>query len=210
MAKGQSSIPKPAVDSYRNNILDDDQRFQNDANVIYNAMKEGEKRIPFYSSGARALIKVAGKPLGVCQSFRWSVSYQSGNIQTIDDAFPVDIDVGPANITANLSQIIDPTRGPEHDGIFHIMSAAVHQPLVELQVLDKSGTSLFFSRGMFTSINGNVSLGSMSNWSANFQGIAYQHYVSQNFKPYNSVSSGLSNLIDGLQNLTSDLTGGFL
>jgi hypothetical protein len=90
------------------------------------------------------------------------------------------------------------------------MQSAIHQPMVELQVLDKLGTSLFFARGMFLNVAGSIARGQLSTFTASFVGIAYQHYVAQNFKPYNSIAAGLSNLVGGLQNLASDASGGLL
>ena len=167
-------------------------------------------QIPFYQSGARAFIKMGGKPLAVCQEFRWTVSYQASPIHTIDTVQLWDIDVGAMSVSANLSQIMDPTKGPEVDHLLPIMSSAVHQPMVELQVLDRLGTSLFFARGMFLSVSGSIARGSMSTLSAQFTGIAYQHYVSQGFKPYNSIAGGLSGLVNGLAGLASDASGGLL
>ena len=165
-------------------------------------------QIPFYSTGARALVKLGGTPLGVTTDIRWSVSYNSTPIQTIDTPFPWDIDVGAVTITATLGQIIDPTKGPEADGLFAIMQSAVHQPLVEMQILDASGTSIFFARGMFTAVNGSIGRGQTGTWSCQFTGIAYQHYTAQSFKPYTGVANAAGTLVNGLKNLASDLSGG--
>jgi hypothetical protein len=167
-------------------------------------------QVPFYQTGARAFIKIGGKPLGVCQDFRWSVSYQGTPITTIDSTQPWDIDVGSMSVTASLNQIMDPSKGPEVDNLLPIMSSAIHQPMVELQVLDKLGTSLFFARGMFLSCSGNISKGAVSSISAQFVGVFYQHFVSQSFQPYGSIAGGLSGLANGLKNLASDATGGLL
>jgi hypothetical protein len=105
---------------------------------------------------------------------------------------------------------MDPTKGPEAEGLFHTMQSAVHQPFVELQVLDKLGTSLFFSRGMFLSVSGAVARGSMSTFNARFTGVLYQQYVAQYFKPYDSLAGAASGLIDGLKDLASDFTGGII
>jgi hypothetical protein len=170
------------------------------------AKKTGQ--IPFYSTGARALVKLGGVPLGVVSDIRWSVSYNATPIQTIDTPFPWDIDVGAVTITATLGQIIDPTKGPESENLFAVMQAAVHQPLVEMQVLDASGTSIFFARGMFTAVNGNIGRGQVGTWSCQFTGVAYQHYVAQSFKPYTGVANAAGTLVNGLKKLASDLSGG--
>jgi hypothetical protein len=182
----------------------------NDALNPFSDLEKKIGQIPFYQSGARAFIKMGGKPLAVCQDFRWTVSYQPNPIYTIDTVQPWDIDVGPMSVNASLSQIMDPTKGPEVDHLLPIMSSAVHQPMIELQVLDKLGTSLFFARGMFLSVSGSIAKGAMSTFSAQFTGIAYQHYVAQSFKPYNSIAGGLSGLVNGLGGLASDASGGLL
>lgn len=166
--------------------------------------------IPFYQTGARAFIKIGGKPIGVAQEVRWQVAYTGTPIFTIDTPHAWDIDVGQASVSASLSQIMDPTKGPEADGLFHTMQSAVHQPFVELQILDKLGTSLFFSRGMFLSVSGSVARGQMSTFNANFTGVLYQHYVAQFFKPYDSLAGAATGLVNGLKNLASDFTGGII
>jgi hypothetical protein len=164
---------------------------------------------PFYFSGARGYIRLGGKPIGVSQDIRWTIQYNATPIYTIDAVQAWDIDVGTLTISAQLTQIMDPTKGPEADGLFHTMSSAIHQPFVEIQLIDKKlGTSLFFARGMFTGINGSVARGQLGTWNANFTGTVYQHYVAQSFKPYNSVAGSVSGLFKSLQNLGSSLTGG--
>lgn len=93
---------------------------------------------PFFATGARCYIKFGGRPLGYCQNFQWSVSYNSQAINTVDTVFPWDIDVGLAQITANLTKIVNPFKGPEAENLFPVMAAAVHQPMVELQVIYKT------------------------------------------------------------------------
>jgi hypothetical protein len=145
------------------------------------------KKKPYYVTGARCFIRIGGNPIGVCQDFRWNVSYNATPIQTVDTNFPWDIDIGQANIQATLNKIYDPIRGPEADGLFAVMAASVHQPLVNIQVIyqspdlyDKSGVnsrsvagsnptvdfSMFLARGMFVSISGNATIGQLSNVSA--------------------------------------------
>lgn len=164
---------------------------------------------PFFSTGARALIRVGGKPVGYAQRVRWSISYQATPIRTIDASHAWDVDIGQSNVNAELSSIIDPTAGMESLAIFHTMQSAIHQPFVEIQILDRSlGTSYFFARGMFVGISGSIGIGQVGQWTCQFQGTTYQHYVSQQFKPYNSVAGAVGSLVEGLQDIASDLTGG--
>lgn len=166
--------------------------------------------LPFWGTGARSFIKLGGKPLAICMSVRWTVSYNSTPIHTIDTVHPWDIDVGPARIDAVLANFFDPTKGPESFGLFHTMKSAIHQPFVEMQVLDRLGTCLFFARGMFTSISGSIEQGQLSNFVASFSGVAYQHYVAQNFQEYGGVSGAVSGVSSKIKNLASKYSGGIL
>ena len=176
----------------------------------FDSNKQMIGKVPFYSTGARSFIRIGGKPVAVCTDFRWQVSYLATPINTIDSPHAWDIDIGQASISATLNQILDPTLGPEASGLFSIMQAAVHQPYVELQVLDALGTSLFFARGMFTQVNGTIARGQISTISASFIGVVYQHYVTQQFKPYDGIAGKASALVGGLKNLVSKATGGLL
>lgn len=179
-----------------------------DALNPFNALNAGKGKIPFYGTGARSFVRVGGKPVGVATEFRWQIAYTSTPIHTVDTPFPWDIDIGQAQISAVLGKFMDPTKGPESEALFATMASAVHQPYVEMQVLDAIGSSLFFARGMFTGMTGSVTRGALNNFSMTFQGVAYQHYVNQFFKPYDSLGSTISGFISGLQNLASTATGG--
>ncbi|CAB5221512.1 hypothetical protein UFOVP244_183 [uncultured Caudovirales phage] len=171
------------------------------------AWNEG-KHIPKYGSGARSLIKVAGKALGVALDFRWSVSAQATEIRTIDTNLPWDLVPGQITITASLNQIHDPTQSLEQYGLFSTMQAMVHQPYVEIQVLDASLINIFFARGMFTAVNGNISRGQLTSISASFQGVMYQHNVVQEFEPYSKAGDALEMVGSGMKLLKS-ISGGF-
>ena len=99
-------------------------------------------------------------------------------------------------------------KGLEADHLFNTMAAAAHQPMVEMQVLDHFGAAIFFAKGMFVEMSGDISKGNLSSFTTNFIGIQYQHFVSQNFKPYSGVASSISEFSKGLQNLIGDKSGG--
>ena len=187
---------------------------------------EGAKK-PYYVTGARCFIKLGGKPVGVCQDFKWNVAYQATPIQTVDTNAAWDIDVGQVTIQATLNKIYDPVKGPEADGLFAIMSASVHQPMIEIQVIYQSPDlmrnfqyekttaqkmvefSMFFARGMFVSVSGNATLGQVSNLSASFVGITYQHYAAQGFVPY-GFAYVAAEAVQSAKSLVSSFSGGFL
>lgn len=194
-----------------NGILEDESTALLNKLDPYNGIQKGETGMyPFWSTGSRSLIKLRGLPLAICTSFQWTVAYAATPIFTIDSVHPWDIDIGPVNIQATLQNLFDPTKGPESFGLFQTMQSAIHQPLIEMQVLDKLGTCLFFARGMFVGVSGSVSQGQVSNLTAQFSGVAYQHYVGQKFKAYDSVGGALSNVAAGLKGLASKASGGML
>ena len=215
MATTRAAVFEPGAGSPSNGAInqfeENAQKSLDNLNPFSDNNTANKGNIPFYVTGARALIKVGGKAIGVAQRCRWNITYNSTPISTIDAAHPWDIDVGQASISCELSQVMNPTKGPEHDGIFHIMKAAVHQPMVELQIVDRSfGTQMLYARGMFTQLTGSVGVGQVGGWSSRFVGVAFQHYVSQQFQPYSGIAGAASSLIDGLQDISSEATGGLL
>ena len=219
------------MSNYEQSKRADEQGLQNinDKLNAGTAQKSKGNSTPYYATGARCFIKMAGKAVGISQDFNWTVGYNSTPIMTVDSVFPWDIDVGQVNIGATLSKILNPLKGPEAENLFPIMAAAVHQPMVELQVIyqaryvtqtgnanidprisksDIVDFSMFFARGMFTSVSGNATLGSLSGLSATFTGVAYQHYVSQAFVPYGLAYEAQEAIAD-IQDLAGSLTGGF-
>ncbi len=176
----------------------------------FSQQKQQKGKMPFYNTGARSLIRIGGVNRTVANRIRWSISYAAVPIHTLDSPFAWDIDVGQVKIHASLDEFMSPVEGPEANAMFAIMKAAVHQPMVEMQVLDGFGTAIFFAKGMFVEVNGDVAVGRVSSWSAKFIGTQYQHYVSQNFRPYDSIAGAASNLVNGLRNLASDVSGGII
>ena len=191
---------------YIKKIEDNAKKFADD--ILDPKLAEKDKT-PFYSSGARSLIRIGGREIVIAKNIRWNISYNATPISTIDSNFPWDIDIGTGIVRATISQFINPIKGLEADHLFNTMKASIHQPMVEMQVLDiKTGSAIFFSKGMFTEMSGDITLGAASSFSANFIGIQYQHFVSQNFKPYKGLASSISEFSKGLQNLAGDVSGG--
>ena len=160
--------------------------------------------LPYYSSGARALIKIAGRPIAVARRVRWSVTYSASPIHTVDSAHAVDIDVGQSQVQASLERFLDPNSSGETDYLFHTMQSVIHQPLVELQIIDRNGKSLFYAKGMFISMSGGTASNEMSSMSVSFLGIGYKNYVQQSFKPYDGpATSAAGAFMNGLTSLQS-------
>ena len=207
MSKIAKYIPNNPADG-----LNHIEKSIDEVNSLLNPLDQQKlNKQPFYQTGATALIKMGGKSLAVTQTVRWNIAYNTTPITTIDSNFPWDQDVGQCTISMELGFIMDPTKGPEHDGLFHVMSSAIHQPNIEVQLINrKFGTQIFYARGMFTGISGRIGIGEVGAWTASFKGVSYQHYVNQNFNPYQGVAGAAGVLLDSLQNLSSDLTGGLL
>ena len=167
-------------------------------------------QLPYYGSGARSYIRVAGKPLGVCLDFKWQINIMTSEIRTIDTNLPWDLSPGQISIAATLNEIIDPTGSAEAQGLFSTIQSAVHQPYVEMEITDYNGATIFFARGMFTSLSGNIARGQLSSFSCGFIGVAYQHNVYQEFNPYTGAAAGLGNAVSNFSSGLSGLTGGFL
>ncbi len=145
-----------------------------DVNVVF----------PKYFSGARAYITISGELVAVCQDFNYTVELAPEETRTIDTHLPWDISVGQVSIRASLRQLIDPSESPESQGLWANMASIIHQPLIELEVFDKLGQKMFYARGMFTRVNGSITVGSLANRSVDFVGTAYAHNVTQSFVPY--------------------------
>lgn len=166
-------------------------------------VKNPNAKFPQYTSGSRAYILVKNVPIAVCMNMSWSVETGYEEIRTIDSNLPWDVSVGQTMIRANLTQIIDPNTSAESQAIFTTMQSSLHQPFVTLEVYDKLGARLFYSRGMFLSINSNVAVGNLSTRSVSFVGMVYAHNVKQEFEPYppdektKSISDALNNAIGG-------------
>lgn len=162
-------------------------------------------KFPQYSAGSRSYISVKGQPLAVCMNMSWSIDTAYEEIRTIDTQLPWDVSLGQITIRANLSQIIDPNTSAESQAIFSTMAATMHQPFVTLEVYDKLGARLFYSKGMFVSMNSTVPVNGLSTRSVSFVGMVYAHNVNQAFEPY-SPDSKKTSLTDDLNKLTGGAT----
>lgn len=163
-------------------------------------------KFPQYSSGSRSYISVKGLPIAVCMNMSWSVDTSYEEVRTIDTQLPWDISLGQISVKANLSQIIDPDTSAESQAIFSTMAQNMHQPFVTLEVYDKLGARLFYSKGMFVSMNSQMTVNGLSTRSVSFVGIVYAHNVDQKFVPY-SPQGKISSLNDALNKATGAITG---
>jgi hypothetical protein len=147
-------------------------------------VKKNPLRYPSFSSGSRTFIQVGGKNIAVALEFSYSITAETEEIRTIDSSFPWDIAINQVKITGTMRKIVDPESSFEAEGLFHTMQSIVHQPYVEILVQDANGYAQFFARGMFTSVQSAFVKGQLTTRSANFVGVAYQHWAYQEFTPY--------------------------
>ena len=195
----------PVAAKYRNKgkslgkLEENAQAFEKFLDPRYRQDEPGE--IPFFSSGARALIRVAGDTLFAAQRIAWNVNTKTEPIFTIDSNVAWDVDVGQIMINAVVEQFIDPTNSLEAQGLFHTVQSSIHQPYVEMQIIDSFGTTIFFTRGMFTGMSGDISSGQLGNLRATFTGVYYQNYVAQYFLPYSKIGSAIDGAVKAVRNL---------
>jgi len=147
-------------------------------------------KMPAVGTGARTIIVIGGTLLAWAKSIQWQVIAPHQEIQTIDNAFPLDFSLGQVRVQATLSQIMFPENSPEECGLFSNMQTLLHQAMVEIAVQDVRGQQLFLSRGVFTQTSGMIDMGSPAIRQAHFQGVLYAHNVSQQFN-VNTTSSGI-------------------
>ena len=157
-------------------------------------------KTPQLHTGARSFIQVAGKPLALCQDFNYSVTADVEEIRTIDTHLPWDLSIGQIRVKATLRKLLHPDSSLETEALFHTVQSFIHANNVEIMIQDgATGNAPFFSRGMFVSCNGQYSAGKLVNFSVEFVGVTYQHWVYQTFKPYPKDPGGLAGVAKNLK-----------
>ena len=160
------------------------RNIRNQTELLLGGGTDPDKYFPLYSTGARSFITVNGRPVAVCMSMSYSIRIDAEEVRTIDSHLPWDIHVNQISISATLRRLVNPEKSQESDGLFHTIQSALHSPMVEMLVQDASGTTLFFTRGIFNGRDAQMSLGQMTINTLSFQGSLYQGNVAQKFKPY--------------------------
>jgi hypothetical protein len=166
---------------------------------------------PEFLTGARAYITVAGRPYAVAIRVQYRVSMEVEEVRTVDTNLPWEIIPGQVHIHATLQGVIDPTQPAESDGLWANMASIMHQPLVEIEVLDKLGEKQFWARGMFTEISNSIAVGSVAERTATFRGIAYAHNVMQSFTPYaddDGIAGKITGALKSASSWVRNTTGG--
>jgi hypothetical protein len=186
------------------------------AKIEIAAAKSGEKIpvLPEFATGARSVIYVNQKKVAAALDVSWSVNVESFDIRTIDSQLPWETIPGQISIEASLRRFIHPDRTAAGDHLFTIIQAALHTPVAALEVRDRLGNLLFFARGSFTSLQGQVSVGQMGTVSVKFQGYYWrqndQQYFDPDMKAYDAgerMAKALKARAGALNSLTSQFTG---
>lgn len=151
--------------------------------------------LPELTSGARAVVFVGGQVIE-CTNVSFQTAVQTEVLQTVDTHIPWEVIPGQIAVAASLAEFVDPRTSAEKRGLFATMASFPHQPMVELQVFDKTGAELFASRGYFVRTSVSTGVGGLSQRSMEFVGVGYAHNVAQTFRPYDG--TGLK-LLQGLR-----------
>lgn len=140
-------------------------------------------KFPEYFTGARAIIWVNQKKVAAAMDVSWSVSIDTKELRTIDSYMPWELIPGQTKVTATLRQVMHPDRTVTSQGLFTIIGAVLHTPYASIEVRDKLGNPMFFAKGMFTDLEGNVGTGSLGIESVRFMGYYWRQNDQQNFDP---------------------------
>lgn len=177
--------------------------------LLEQASGEGDpwKQYPQFMTGARAYVTVAGKPYAVAMRVQYRCSMEVEEVRSVDANLPWDMVPGQVHVSAMLQGLIDPTEPAEVDGLWSTMASIVHQPMVEIEVMDKLGEKLFWARGAFTDVSDVIASGALSERTASFRGLAFAHNCAQSFVPYRA-DSAMQNALKSASSSLKSLTGG--
>jgi hypothetical protein len=155
------------------------------ANMEKAAYAAGEQppSFPSYFTGARAIIWVNQKKVAAAMDVSWSVSIDTKELRTIDSYMPWELIPGQTKVSATLRQVMHPDRTVTSQGLFTIIGAVLHTPYATIEVRDKLGNPMFFAKGMFTDLEGNVGTGSLGIESVRFMGYYWRQNDIQDFDP---------------------------
>jgi hypothetical protein len=149
------------------------------------ALTRGYKspNFPQFVSGARAKLTVNGKTIGAALEVSYTISANMTELRTIDQFLPWEIVPGQVSIKANLRRIVDPNRSLAGDSLFSTLQSYLHQPYAALEIRDKLGNLIFYAKGMFTDVQGNIQNGQLGIEGASFVGYYWRENVKQEYAP---------------------------
>ena len=113
----------------------------------------------------------------------WSVAIDYEEVRTIDSYMPWELVPGQAKVKMSMRRIITPDRSLAGDGLFTTITSVLHTPYASVELRDRLGNLVFFAKGSFTDIQGQVANGQMGVASLSFIGYYWRENVKQEFDP---------------------------
>jgi hypothetical protein len=147
------------------------------------ANRNNNVMFPEYATGARSIIYINDQRIAAALDVSYSVNIEGSEIRTIDAQLPWELVPGQISIEASLRRIVHPSVTMTSEHLFTIITAALHTPYASLKIQDKLGNLLFFAKGSFTSLQGQVAVGQTNIESVRFQGYYWRQNDAQLFIP---------------------------
>lgn len=148
-------------------------------------LKDPKKVITFpeFSTGARSIIYVNDQRVAAALDVSYNVSIEHTELRTIDSQLPWELMPGQITVEATLKRIVHPNSTVTQDHLFTIIQAALHTPYAGLKIQDKLGNVLFYAKGSFTSLQGQIAIGQANIETVRFQGYYWRQNDAQAFYP---------------------------
>jgi hypothetical protein len=143
---------------------------------------------PEFATGARSVIYVNDVRIAAALDVSYSVNIEHTELRTIDSQLPWELIPGQISIEATLRRIVHPDTTVTQDNLFTIIQAALHTPYAGLKIQDKLGNVLFYAKGSFTSLQGNIAVGQANIETVRFQGYYWRQNDAQAFYPVAATS----------------------
>lgn len=138
---------------------------------------------PEYGTGARSVIYINDQKIGAALDVSYSVNIEHTEIRTIDSQLPWELIPGQISIEASLRRIVHPDTTVTQEHLFTIITAALHTPYASIKIQDRLGNTLFYAKGSFVSLQGQVAVGQVNIESVRFQGYYWRQNDAQLFIP---------------------------
>jgi hypothetical protein len=147
------------------------------------ANRNNNVMFPEYATGARSIIYINDQRVAAALDVSYSVNIETNDIRTIDAQLPWELVPGQISVEANLRRIVHPSVTMTSEHLFTTITAALHTPYASLKIQDKLGNLLFYAKGSFTSLQGQVAVGQTNIESVRFQGYYWRQNDAQLFIP---------------------------
>lgn len=176
--------------TFGENFISDDTKIAIKRGQLEWENRHSNKKFPEFASGARSVIYINEQRIAAALDVSYSVNIESTELRTIDAQLPWELIPGQISIEATLRRVVHPSNTVTQEHLFTIITAALHTPYAALKIQDKLGNTLFFAKGSFTSLQGQVAVGQTNIESVRFQGYYWRQNDSQSFYPDPAASGG--------------------